>query len=365
MPTKRDYYDILGVEKSATADEIKKAYRKLALKHHPDKSGGDDAQFKELGEAYEVLSDSQKRAQYDQFGHAGPGFNGGGQGDFSGAQGFGGFDFNSFGGGFGDIFNQFFQGGGQAAEATGADIQADIMIDFRDSVFGADHEVELRLADTCSHCHGNGAEPGTKLKTCPTCQGAGQITTRQQTILGTFQQTAICPECQGRREIPETKCKVCHGRGTETQTNKIKVRVPAGVEDGMMIRLNGHGAAGGPGTKHKGDLYIRVHVRPDPKFDRQGNDIVSRLKTDMATAALGGEAEVETIDGPVKLKIPTGTQSGKVFKLSDHGIVYGPAKRRGDHLVLVTVETPTHLTPEQKNLLEQFRAGASKRKFWS
>jgi molecular chaperone DnaJ len=371
MATKRDYYEILGVSKSASAEEIKKAYRKLAMEHHPDRHGGDDVQFKELGEAYEVLKDPQKRAAYDQFGHAGAQgnpFGGGGAQSYggfggAGAQGFEGFDFS-------DILNQFMGGsspfgaaGAQRGPARGRDLETSVTIDFLEAVFGTEKTVHITLDDECEHCHGNGAEPGTKLKTCDTCKGQGQVTRVSQTILGAIQQTSVCPTCHGRGQIPGKPCHVCHGSGIQRRTRDLSVKIPAGVDDRATIRLTGMGAAArGGGTK--GDLYVQIRVRADKRFERDGREILSEVTIPMAQAALGTEVEVETVDGAVTLKIPAGTQSGKTFKLSGRGVPGLGGRSRGDHLVSITVETPTKLSARQRELLEQFAADSGKKGFF-
>jgi len=368
MATKRDYYEILGVSKSATADEIKRAYRKLAMEHHPDKHGGDDAKFKEIGEAYEVLKDPQKKAGYDQFGHAGAQgnpFGGGAAGEAGGFGGFGGaegFDFS-------DILNQFMGGAGgfggrqQQGPARGRDLEVMVTIDFMEAVTGVEKEVSLSLDDTCEHCHGDGAEPGSSLKTCATCNGQGKVRRVQQTILGDIQQVGVCHTCDGRGKVPEKACSVCHGSGVMRRQKTITLKIPAGIDDGATMRLSGKGAApkgGGP----KGDLYVGVRVRRDKRFERHGHNIVSEVRVPMAAAALGVEVPVETVDGEVTLKIPAGTQSGKAFKLSDRGMPSVNGRGRGDHLVTVTVETPTKLNGKQRALLEQFMAENGKKGFF-
>jgi molecular chaperone DnaJ len=371
---KRDYYEVLGVSKSASADEIKRAYRKLAMQHHPDKHGGDDKPFKEIAEAYEVLKDSKKRAQYDQFGHNGP-F---GSGDQNGS-GFGGFDFNGanfdfsqFGGqgfgGFGDIFDMF-MGGAQGTRQRqqtphGADLEVSITLDFKEAVFGTERELKFTAQDRCDRCDGRGAEPGTKVVTCDTCKGVGQVTRVQQTILGAVRQTTVCPTCHGEGEIPQEKCQLCNGKGTIKAQRELTVKIPAGIDNGATIRLNGKGGADRKGPN--GDLYLHVRVKSDPKLRRSGQNIESTIAVPMTVAALGGEGEVETVDGPVKLKVPAGTQSGKVFKLSERGVPGLGGRKRGDHLVTVVVETPTKLSSKQKRLLEDFAAeGGKKRGFFS
>lgn len=361
MAAKRDYYDVLGVSKSASEEEIKRAYRKLAMQHHPDKHGGDDSRFKEIGEAYEVLKDPQKKAAYDQFGHAGAQgnpFGGGTGGGYS--QGFGGFE----GFDFGDIFSQFMGGSGHSSgPARGRDLEVAVMIDFRDAVFGTEQTISLEMDDLCEVCHGNGAKPGAKLKTCPTCNGRGQVTRVQQTILGNIQQTGICPNCQGKGQIPETPCDNCGGSGIKRRLRHIDVKIPAGVDNGATMRLSGQGAAA-KGSTAKGDLYIQIRVRADKRFHREGSNILSEATISMPEAALGTEVPVETVEGEVTLKIPAGTQSGKVFRLSDRGVPGLSGRRRGDHLVTVNVEIPTKLTARQKELLQEFAQEGGHKPFW-
>ena len=366
MATSRDYYDVLGVGKSASADEIKRAFRKKAVEYHPDKQGGDEAKFKELSEAYETLSDPQKRQGYDQFGHAGAQGNPFGGGGAGGAQGFGGFDFNAAGFDMGDIFSQFMggRGGGRAQRPRGQDLELRLTIDFKEAVFGVDKMIKLDLDDLCQTCNGSGAKPGTKLKTCQTCGGSGQVTRVHNTILGQIQQASVCPDCRGRGEVPEAPCPDCHGTSVQHRTRDIEVKIPAGIDDGATIRLSGQGAAT-PGSGVKGDLFLHIRVKPDPKFHREGQNILSRGKISMVEAALGTEVPVETVDGKVTLKIPAGTQSGKVFKLSERGVPAVRGHRRGDHLVEVEVEIPAKLSAKQKELLQQFDAeGGGKKHFW-
>jgi len=366
MANKRDYYEVLGVSKTASEDEIKRAYRKLAMEHHPDKHGGDDAKFKEIGEAYEVLKDGQKRAAYDQFGHSGPQANpfggqaGGAYGP--GTAGFEGFDFS-------DILNQFMGGASPFGSARsggprrGRDLEVSVTIGFAEAVFGTDKAVGLSLDDACEHCHGNGAEPGTSLKTCATCKGRGQVTRTQQTILGAIQQTGVCPTCQGRGKVPEKPCTVCHGSGVMRRQRQLSVKIPAGVDHLATIRLSGQGAAPSGGGQ-KGDLYVQIQVKPDRRFQREGRNILSEAAIPMADAALGTEVSVETVDGPVTLKIPAGTQSGRMFKLSGRGVPGLGGRARGDHMVSVTVETPTKLSAKQRELLEQFASDSGRRGFF-
>lgn len=360
MATNRDYYEILGVAKSASADEIKKAYRKLALKYHPDKNGGDDSKFKELGEANDVLSDPAKRQAYDQFGQAGA--SGQGAPGGAGGEGFGGFDFNNAGG-FGDIFDMFFQGGGGGrATQGGRDIEISLTLDFNEAVFGTTQDINLDLDDTCDRCGGHLAEPGTKMMTCKTCGGSGIINRVQNTILGSFQQQAVCTTCLGTGKVPETPCTQCRGTGVVHKERRFSIKIPAGVDNGATIRLAAQGAATRGGRK--GDLYVRIFVRTSSKFKREGHNITSAARISMIDAALGTEIPVETVDGQVKLRIPIGTQSGKVFKLSERGVPVVNSSRRGDHLVTVEVETPNKLSPKQRQLLEEFAAENPKRHFW-
>jgi molecular chaperone DnaJ len=354
--TKRDYYEVLGLSKSASADEIKKAFRKLAVKYHPDKQGGDEAKFKEANEAYEVLKDDAKRQRYDQFGHAGVGGGaGGGAGGnpFEGFQGFGGqnveFD-------LGDIFGSFFGGQQRHQRARrGQDIAVEIAIDFSEAIFGLEKEVALTLADACKHCKGSGAEPGHDMRTCPICNGAGQVNRAMNTIFGQINQTTTCDRCQGSGKIPEKVCSVCHGRGIERDRQTIKLKIPAGIDDGATIRLTGRGEAVQGGSK--GDLYVNVRVKPHKKFTREGSLILSTETIDMVTAALGGELKVDTVDGPLTMKIPAGTQSGTDFKLPNHGVPHLRTGSRGAHIVSIHVETPTKLSKRQKELLQEFKKG--------
>jgi len=364
--SKKDYYDILGVSKSASEDEIKKAYRKLAIKHHPDKEGGDEAKFKEIAEAYEVLKDKQKRQRYDQFGHAGVG--GGAHGGFSGSPfgDFGGFGAQGvqfdFGGGLGDIFGQFF-GGAQTDRSPrrGRDVETTIQLTFEEAVFGVEKTIKLNLEDECEHCKGTGAEPGYELKTCPDCQGSGQQTRVMNSIFGQIQQAVPCETCDGKGRIPEKKCTVCGGRGTSRQSREIKLKVPAGIDDGATIRLREHGEAVQGGAK--GDLYVHIRVKAHKKFTREGNIILSFEHISMVDAALGTEIDVDTVDGKVRMKIPAGTQNGTDFKLSGHGVPGLKDDTRGPHIVGIVVDTPTKLTKKQKELLEEFQNSARRKIF--
>jgi len=362
---KRDYYEVLGVGKNASADEIKKAFRRKAVELHPDKQGGDEVKFKEVNEAYEVLKDTGKRQRYDQFGHAGVGGSAASDGNpFAG--GFNGqnvnFDFGDMG--LGDIFGSFFGGGNgsqgrQQRQARGNDVETRIEISFEQAVFGTEVDLRLNLEDTCSHCKGTTAEPGYELKTCDTCKGSGQVVTATRTIFGNIQQAMVCPTCKGTGKVPEKVCTVCHGRGTEKRTQNVQLKVPAGIDDGATIRLREHGEAIANGPK--GDLYVHVRVKAHKHFTREGDLILSEAHVGMVEAALGAEMDVDTVDGKVRMKIPAGTQSGTDFKLSGHGVPHMRSESRGPHIVTIVVDTPTKLTKQQKELLEQFSAGGKKR----
>ncbi len=357
---KRDYYEILGVDKTASADEIKKAYRKLAVKYHPDKDGGSEEKFKEVGEAYEVLKDQDKRQRYDQFGHAGVGSDGGfsGGNPFEGFAGFGGQSMHfDFGDGLGDIFSSFFGGGfdgrERGGERRGRDVEVSLNLTFKEAVFGSEQKFEVEMDAPCDHCHGSGAEPGKGEKTCDTCHGAGQINQPVRTIFGVMNQAQTCPTCEGSGKVPEQNCSKCGGAGILKQRETINVKIPAGIDDGAAIRLRERGAAIKNGQR--GDLYIHVRVKADKKFTREGNIILSNETVSMVDAALGGIIEVETLDGIVQMKVPAGTQSGADFKLSGHGVPYGNSGRRGAQIVNLIVETPTRLSRKQKQILEEFR----------
>ncbi|MBS7346250.1 MAG: molecular chaperone DnaJ [Candidatus Sacchiramonaceae bacterium] len=359
--SKRDYYEALGVKKDASADEIKKAFRKKAVELHPDK-GGDEKAFKEVNEAYEVLKDKEKRQRYDQFGHAGVGgASAGGRNPFDGFGGFGGQNVNfDFGGGFGDIFGDIFGGGfsqsnngGRGRKARGRDIEVDLTLSFKEAIFGTETTISINADDKCGHCKGKGAEPGFGTKKCPDCDGKGQQTRVTQTLFGPIQQSTTCTTCGGTGKVPEKECSICGGAGVTRQKQDIKLKIPAGIDDGATIRLNGRGEAIKGGEK--GDLYVNIRVKADKKFTREGNLILSEEKISMIDAALGSELEVETVDGPVTMKVPAGTQSHTDFKLSSHGVPYLNSERRGAHIVTIIVETPTRLNKKQKKILEEFK----------
>lgn len=361
--SKRDYYDVLGVGKGASDDEIKKAFRKKAIEHHPDKAGGDEAKFKEINEAYEVLKDERKRQRYDQFGHAGVGTSaasdGPGGNPFGGAGGFGGqnvnFDFGDLG--LGDIFGSFFGGsasGGQRRSSRGRDVETSVNLSFEEAIFGKEHELRVSIEDVCEHCKGTTAEPGYELKTCDTCKGSGQTMRVMQTVFGNIQQAAICHTCKGAGKIPEKACTVCHGKGTKVKAQNITIKIPAGIDDGATIRLREQGEAMANGPK--GDLYVHVRVKAHKHFTREGDLVLSEEHVDMVSAALGTEIDVQTVDGPVRMKVPAGTQSGTDFKLSGHGVPHLRGSNRGAHIVTLVVDTPTKLSKQQQELLQQFQS---------
>ena len=357
---KRDYYEVLGVEKGASADEIKKAYRKAAMKYHPDRNPGNqeaEEKFKECGEAYEVLSDDDKRARYDQFGFAGVDPNyGAGQGNpYSGA-GFGG-GFGGFGD-FGDIFSEFFGGGAstrgasQNAPRRGENVMSHLELTFEEAAFGCEKEVSSQRIENCSACSGSGSADGT-VETCSQCRGTGQVRTTQNFMGMQMQSTSACPRCGGKGKVIKTPCNTCKGKGKVRRTNKVKVKIPAGVDAGQSVRVRGEGCVGSNGGPN-GDLLVEVYIKRHPIFTREDRDVLCEVPISFTQAALGATIQVPTLDGKIEYEIPEGTQTGKEFVLRDKGIpeINNP-RRRGSHRFTVVVETPTHLTKEQKDLLRQ------------
>ncbi|MGG1481615.1 molecular chaperone DnaJ [Bacillus smithii] len=349
--SKRDYYEVLGVSKNASKDEIKRAYRKLSKKYHPDinKEPGAEEKFKEVKEAYEVLSDDQKRARYDQFGHEDPSQNQGFGGGFSGFDGFGGFE---------DIFNTFFGGGGSRrrnpnAPRAGADLQYSMSISFEEAVFGKETDIQIPKEETCDTCGGSGAKPGTKPETCPHCHGTGQISTEQNTPFGRIVNRRVCTHCDGTGQIIREKCSTCGGTGKVRKRRRIHIKIPAGIDDGQQLRVAGQGEPGVNGGS-PGDLYIVFHVKPHEFFERDGDDIYCEMPLTFAQAALGDEIEVPTLHGKVKLKIPAGTQTGTKFRLRGKGAPNVHGYGVGDQHIIVKVVTPTKLTEKQKQLLREF-----------
>jgi len=360
---KRDYYEVLGVAKGASDDEVKKAFRGKAIELHPDKEGGDEVKFKEVNEAYEVLKDAQKRQRYDQFGHAGVGGAAGGGGGGNPYAGYGGqgqninFDFGDMGG-LGDIFGSFFGGGGgqqrqKRQAARGRDVEMALELDFEEAVFGVETEVKLNINDVCEHCKGKTAEPGHDLKTCPTCKGSGQEVRVSQTIFGNIQQQVTCQKCRGKGKIPEKDCTVCKASGVQRKDKNVKIKIPAGIDDGATIRLREYGEAIANGKK--GDLYVHIRVKPHKEFMREGSLILNKVHISMVDAALGIEMKVNTVDGPVTMKVPAGTQNGTDFKLSGHGMPHIKTGARGAQIVTVNVDTPTKLSKKQQELLREFK----------
>lgn len=355
MAEKRDYYEVLGVDKSASEDEIKKAYRKAAKQYHPDLHPGDkeaEEKFKEANEAYEILSDAEKKAKYDRFGHAGvdPSY-GAGQGGYGGFNGQG-FDFD-LGDIFSNIFGGGFGGGGSAnpnAPQRGSDTQASVTISFEEAAKGCEREVESNRIEVCDECHGSGAAAGSSPKTCPECNGRGQVTTSQRTPFGMFQTQKACSRCGGKGTIIENPCKKCRGAGRVRRPAKITVKIPAGIDDRQIINARGQGNKGINGGP-AGDLRVAVNVRPHPIFERDGYNVWVEMHVSYAAAALGCELQVPTLDGKVKYNIPAGTQSGDVFKLKGRGIQSLNNRGRGDQLVRVVVDVPRTLNAEQKRLL--------------
>lgn len=350
MATKRDYYDILGVPRGASLEEIKASFRRLARQYHPDVNKAPDAEerFKEINEAYAVLGDEQKRAAFDRYGHAGlDGF--GGMPDFTNVD-------------LGDIFEELFGFGfgrrgrqQRNAPRRGGDLQYNLTLDFEEAVFGVEKEIEFTRDEVCARCEGSGAEPGTKKSTCPTCAGAGEVRQARQTLFGNMVQVITCPNCRGAGEIIGSPCKVCNGRGLERKTVKRKAVIPGGVDNGTQVRLNGEGQPGSNGGP-QGDLYIALNVRPHKYFHRREDDILLDLDINIAQATLGADVEVPTVDGKVELSIPAGVQPGKVLRMRGKGVPHLRGSGRGDQLVMLNVAIPQKVTAEQRKLFEDLAA---------
>jgi len=345
MATKRDYYEVLEVGRNASPDELRRAYRRLAKRYHPDvnKDDGSEERFKEINEAYAVLSDDERRAAYDRFGHAG-------------VQGLP----TDFGFPFGDIFEEFFGFGAgsrrsRRAPRRGADLRYDLTLEFLEAVAGVEKTVEFTRQEVCATCRGSGAEPGTTPTRCPTCNGTGEVRQVRQTFLGSMVNVSTCPTCGGVGETISTPCQTCGGRGLERKTVKRVVPIPPGVDDGTQVRLAGEGEPGVNGGPH-GNLYIVVHVRPHPYFRRRGDDILLNVGINVSQATLGARITVPTVDGEEELAVPPGTQPGKVLRLKGKGVPHLQRSGRGDQLVVISVEIPRHLTPEQRELFERLGA---------
>lgn len=348
----KNYYDILGITKGASHDEVKKAYRKLAHEHHPDKQGGNADRFKEVNEAYSVLSDEKKRNEYDTYGRT--------MGDVGGGfdpNGFG-FNFNGAGGQFqdfdiGDIFGQFFGGGrGGVQQKRGSDISVDVETDFAEAVFGVEKTIRINKTSLCDACRGSGGEPGTDVKTCTTCNGAGQVHETKASFLGSFSTVRECHACHGTGKIPSVKCKKCHGAGVAKKQEEIKVNIPAGINDGEMLRVTGAGEAVAGGVA--GDLYIKIHIKRHATLHKEGHNLVTNLKIKLTSALLGGEQTLETLDGPLTIKIPAGITHGEVLSVKGKGVPIGTSKR-GDLLIKISIEIPAKLSKSAAKLIEELK----------
>lgn len=359
MASKKDYYEVLGLKKGATKEEVKKAFHKLAHKYHPDKSNGDGDKFKEVSEAYSILSDDKKRAEYDSYGQT---FNGSGPGGFGGAAGF---DFSQFQDAFnqqgfdmGDIFGDFFGGGGSATrQRRGRDISIDLEVNFKDSIFGTKRKVLLAKVSQCDTCNGSGAAPGAKMDTCKHCNGKGSVRESTNSIFGAITMVQECRYCHGTGSIPSEKCHTCHGEGVYRKQEEIEIAVPAGIEGGEMIRLTGAGEAaqGGP----SGDLYVKVHVQNDPRFKKDGNNLITELSVKLTDALLGSEYKIQTLDGEQMLDIPAGVTHGEMLKLAGKGVPAGSgpgrAGKRGDLFVKVKINLPQKLSRSARAIIEKLK----------
>jgi len=385
----KDYYKTLGIDKNASKDEIKQAFRKLAHEYHPDKKGGNEAKFKEVNEAYSTLSDDTKRAQYDRFGSAGPGFGGGAgaggyaQGGNPFGGGFDGFDFSQFTQGFGgaggaqniefdigDIFGDIFggssqrggrsgmggTGGGRGRSQKGRDMSIDIEIPFKDAIFGSTRDLRFSRNAPCDHCKGTGGEPGTKIETCNTCKGRGKVQEVRRTFLGNVSTTATCPTCAGKGSIPKETCKTCRGAGVRDKQENLEVVIPAGINDGEMLRMAGKGEAVSGSNGTAGDLYVKIHVVPHPLFERDGDDLHTNLSIKLSEALLGSVRAFSTLDGDIQLSIPSGITHGEQLRVRGRGVPIGGSKhRRGDLLVKISIDIPRSLSRAAKKAIEELK----------
>lgn len=354
----KDYYQTLGIEKNASKDDIKKAFRKLAHQYHPDKKGGDEAKFKEVNEAYTVLSDDSKRSQYDRYGSSGT------QGGYGGAggQGFGGFDFSDFAQGFngfqggnvefdlGDVFGDIFGGGKRTNR--GRDIAIDVQITFKDSIFGTERKVMLSKVSACSTCSGSGAKSGSDLVNCTTCNGKGKIHETKRSILGSFTSTRACDSCHGKGKMPKEKCNACHGQGVNKQNEEVHIRIPSGIDNGEMIRMTGQGEAVAAGEP--GDLYVKVHVTTDSRFKKEGSNLSTVLPLKLSDALLGGDYDIETLDGMITVTVPPATSLHEVLRVRGKGVPMS-AKTRGDLLIRIDIELPKKISKKAAELIKELK----------
>lgn len=354
----KDYYETLGIEKGASRDEVKKAFRKLAAKYHPDKATGDEAKFKEISEAYAVLGDEKKKAEYDTYGHAFQGAGGGGtQGGFGGfnwqdfqqAAGQGGFEFD-----MDDLFGGMFGGGGRSRQARGRDISIDIELPFKEAVFGTTRKVLLTKNNTCGECTGTGAKKGTEMKTCETCNGQGRVRETRQSFMGQVQTVRECNVCSGRGEVPKEVCGHCAGAGVARTEEEIEINIPAGIQNGEMIRMAGRGEAMSGGAT--GDLYIKVHVKADPAIKRDGFNLERELHVKLSDALLGNTYKVETLDSSVDIKIPAGVKHGELLRIKGKGVPQGSGSSRGDFMVRIKIDLPQKLSRKAKKLIEELKS---------
>jgi len=351
----KDYYEVLGLEKGASQDEVKKAFRKLASKYHPDKKTGDESKFKEISEAYSVLGDEKKKAEYDTYGRA---FQGAGGGSQAGFGGFNWSDFQQAGGGqgfefdFGDIFGDVF-GGGRQRQARGRDISIDIELPFKEAIFGTTRKVLLSKMNTCKECTGTGAKTGTEMTTCTTCNGNGRVRETRQSIMGSFQTVRECSVCRGTGKIPKERCATCAGAGVHKSQQEIKIDIPAGIQNGEMIRLSGQGEAVSGGVP--GDLYIKIHIKKHETIIREGANLLTNLHIKLSDALLGNTYRVVTLDGTIEIKIPEGVSHGELLRVKGKGVPQGSMSNRGDFMVKIVIDIPKKLSRKARKLLEDLR----------